>query len=72
MSLTAYPSRVSADATALVVYQGVPRRTVAWTLTGSGTLTPLSLTTDDAGMAAARYTPGTVGDAVTIQVTTSA
>jgi hypothetical protein len=69
MSLTAYPSRVAADATSLVIYQGQPRRSVSWLLTGSGTLTPLSTTTDDAGMAAARYTPGTVGDAVTIQVT---
>lgn len=72
MTITAYPTAVAANATSLVVYQGAPKKSVLWTLVGSGTLTPLSVSTDDAGMAAARYTPGTVGDVVTIQVTAGA
>ena len=65
-----YPQTVYADSTgALVVLQGPPNRAVAWALTGSGTLTPLTAYTDAQGRAAAKYTPGTVGDHITIQVT---
>ncbi len=44
--ITAYPSQVRADATCLLVYQGQPNRTVSWSLAGSGTITPLSNSTD--------------------------
>lgn len=63
------PSPVRVDATALVIYQGAPGRTVAWTLVGSGILTPLNTVTDGNGLAAARYTPALAGETVTIEVT---
>jgi hypothetical protein len=64
--ITVYPSSVHADATALVIYRGTPNRSVNWTLTGSGTLTPIASYTGASGSAAAKYTPGTPGDIVTI------
>lgn len=72
VEITAYPSRVRADATALIVYQGAPNRAISWTLTGSGTLEPLSHYTDAAGRAGARYTPGDAGETVTVEVTAGA
>jgi hypothetical protein len=71
MSLDIYPANVYADSTgALVVLQGPPNRAVTWALTaGSGTLTPLTNYTDAQGRAAAVYTPGTVGDHITVQAT---
>lgn len=67
-TLSASTQQVHADGTALLTYQGTPNRTVVWTLLGSGTLTPLSPVTDPTGMAGAVYTPGRVGDVVTIEV----
>jgi hypothetical protein len=70
MSLTAYPPRVTADSTgALMVLNGPPMRAVTWSLTGSGTLTPLTNATDAQGRAAAKYVPGTPGDIVTVSAT---
>lgn len=66
--ITAYPSQVRADATCLLVYQGEPNRSVSWNLTGSGTITPFSNSTDAQGRAGAKYTPGTPGDMVTVEV----
>jgi len=63
-----YPSRVRADASALVVYSGAANRTLTWTLGGSGTLTPLSSRTDARGQAAARYEPGNEGETITFEV----
>jgi hypothetical protein len=70
--MNVYPSRVRVDATALVVYSGLPNRTVDWRLTGAGTLTPLSARTDANGQAAAKYTPGTAGATVVIEVESGA
>jgi hypothetical protein len=66
--LTAYPVSPAADASTLLVYQGAANRAVEWTLTGSGTLAALSRTTDHAGIAGARYTPGIAGATVLIEV----
>lgn len=71
-TLTAYPAQVRADATSMIAYQGEPLRAIQWSLTGSGTLQPLSSTTDASGMAAAKYTPGTVGEVITVGVTVGA
>lgn len=70
--VAAYPSIVHADATSLIVYQGAPNRAISWTLTGSGTLEPLSHYTDAAGRAGARYTPGDAGDIVTVEAAAGA
>lgn len=67
--ITAYPSKVAADATSLVIFSGAPNVTVAWALIGTGTLVPANLYTDVSGAAYAVYTPGIVGETVTIQVT---
>ncbi len=69
MSLTAYPQNPQADGTALIVYAGPPNVAVEWSLTGSGSLTPQSFSTDERGAAGAIYTPGTAGDLVTISIT---
>lgn len=69
MALTATPSQVRADATALLVFVGPANRSLLWSIAGSGTLSNLSLRTDAQGRATAKYTPGTVGDVVTISVT---
>ncbi|WP_143083355.1 hypothetical protein [Nitrosomonas communis] len=61
-----------ADATALLVYQGQPNRTVSWNLIGSGSVMPLSNYTDVTGKAGALYQPGTIGDTVTVEVTAGA
>lgn len=71
-TVIAYPNAVREDASALLVYQGQPNRSVSWSLTGSGTLTPLSGFTDAAGRAGARYTPGSAGDIVTVEVVAGA
>lgn len=69
MSLTAYPSSVAVDATALLVYKGQPNVSVEWDITsGSGTLTPQSAGTDERGIAAAVFAPSLTG-AVTVSVT---
>ena len=66
--LTVYPQNVYEDSTgALVVLSGLPNRVVTWSLTGSGTLTPITSTTDALGRASAKYVPGTAGDVVTVQ-----
>ena len=70
--LTAYPDRVRADATSMIVYQGEPLRAIEWELTGSGSLEPIGYYTDESGRAAAIYTPGEPGDVVTIGVTAGA
>lgn len=69
MSLTAYPQRVSVDATALVVFSGPPNVAVEWSLDGAGSLAPQSFSTDARGVAGAVYTPVTAGDVATITVT---
>lgn len=71
-TLTAYPSQVRADATCLLVYNGLPNKSVAWVLTGSGSIASLALATDSTGRAAAIYTPGTEGDTITIEVVSGA
>lgn len=63
MTITVYPAPVRADASALVVFSGPADRSLAWSLDGPGTLTPLSLSTDRNGQAAARYTPSGIGSA---------
>ena len=61
-------SAVYADGGTLVIYSGTPERSVEWSLTGSGTLTPITEYTDHNGQAAARYAAGTPGDTVIIGV----
>jgi hypothetical protein len=68
-TLAAYPDKVRADASTLVMYQGAANRAIQWSLTGSGTLLPLTDYTDVAGRAAAIYTPGSEGDVITVGVT---
>ncbi len=51
-----YPPVPRADADALVEFRGVPNRAVQWSVS-EGTIAPLGLTTDRAGLAYARYTP---------------
>lgn len=70
--ISATPDRVRVDASALVIYRGAPHSTVQWSLSGSGTLTPIHTYTDANGQASARYTPGTAGDTVTISVVAGA
>ena len=52
----------------LLIYSGVAYRRVAWSITGDGTLEPLSNVTDHNGKAAALFTPDTAGDIVIIGV----
>ncbi len=68
MSIVLLPTRVREDATALVAFIGPARVTVAWSLDGPGTLTPLSERTDGQGRAYARYAPAAAaaGTPVTI------
>ena len=63
---------VRAGSATLLVYSGVAARRVTWTLTGPGTLAPLSNMTDRNGLAAARFTPAAGGDVVTIGVSAGA
>lgn len=68
-TVSAYPSEVRADATSMLIFRGAPNVSVEWSLTGGGTLVPGSAYTDASGQAYAIYTPGTVGEVVTIEVT---
>ena len=67
--ITAYPSSVAADASSIIVLSGIPYVTVIWSLIGTGTLVPITTYTGAAGTAHAIYTPGIVGETVTIQAT---
>lgn len=67
-AIIAYPSQVHADASVLLVYQGQPNRSLSWSLSGSGIITPFSNNTDAQGRAGAKYTPGTPGNTVTVEV----
>jgi hypothetical protein len=69
MTISAYPTNVAVDATSLLIFSGPPNVTVQWTLTGSGLLEAVEAYTDANGKAHAKYTPGTAGDVVTIEVT---
>ncbi len=71
MSLTVL-SNVYAGGGTLIIYNGTADRSVVWRLTGSGTLTTITNYTDHNGNAAARYTPGTVGETVTIEIESGA
>lgn len=64
--IRAYPSSVAADATSLLVYKGPANVTVAWALTGAGTLTPGPGHTDANGYAHAVYSPGTGSPIVSV------
>ncbi len=72
MSLQLLSEPVRAGSSAIVLYSGTPDRRVAWSLTGPGTLTPISNYTDSTGRAAAIFTPVSAGDSVTIQVSAGA
>ncbi|MDE2399297.1 MAG: hypothetical protein KGM91_27965 [Burkholderiales bacterium] len=67
--ISAYPPNPQAGGSALLVFSGIPNVTVAWSLTGSGTLTPQGIATDARGVASALYTPGTAGDKPTVTCT---
>jgi hypothetical protein len=73
-----YPSAPMVDGGALVIYTGTADRSVEWSLTGNGTLTPITEYTDHNGVAAARYdaTAGSpsalAGASITITVTAGA
>jgi hypothetical protein len=63
MTIEARPVRVATDATSLVVVHAGPLKAVYWSLQGNGTLTPLSDSTDESGVAAARIAPtGAAGE----------
>jgi hypothetical protein len=68
MSISATPAVIALSATSLISYVGAPEVAVQWTLTGPGTITPLSTRTDAAGHAAAKYTPAAVGVTVTVSI----
>lgn len=70
--ITLYPAGPRVDGGCLCVYSGAADRSVEWSLSGSGTLTPITEYTDERGQAAARYTPGTEGELITITVTAGA
>lgn len=78
MSLIFYPAAPTVDGGMLVVYTGTADRTVEWSLTGSGLLTPITTYTNHNGQAAARYdatagSPSAVaGQSITITVTAGA
>lgn len=69
-----YPAGPREDGGALVIYTGTAQRSVAWSLTGSGSLTPITTYTDHNGQAGARYAaaPGTAGERITITVSAGA
>lgn len=71
-SLAAYPTNPSADTNVLLLYSGTPNRSIEWSASGTGTIIALSNSTNDAGAAAAVYTPGTVGDTIVITVNAGA
>jgi len=68
--ITAMPSKmVASDGSCLLVFTGQAYRTVTWGLSGPGSLTILTDTTDANGVAMARYNPGSAGDTPTVSVT---
>lgn len=65
MTITALPARIRADATALVIVMAAPNRTVAWSMSGPGTLEIITDVTDAGGRAYAKYVPdGGTGSAI--------
>jgi len=68
MSIIATPINVRVDASSLVTVTAAPNRSVAWTLTGTGTLVVISDITDSQGRAHAKYVPdpGTEGNSVQV------
>ena len=71
--ITLYPGAPSSDGGCLVVYRGTPDRSVNWSLSGTGTLTPITSATDHNGVAGARYVAaGGAGTTITITVTAGA
>jgi len=72
MSLALYPKKPRAGSTALAVYVGTPLRTVSWSLTGNGSILPLSTHTDANGIASCKVTPVNAGDAITVTVVAGA
>lgn len=65
--LSASPTRVRADATALIQFLGEPNLAVTFSATPSGSILGAQTTTDSRGRAFCVYEPGTPGDLVTIQ-----
>lgn len=58
-SLTLYTGQPRANGGTLVVFRGIPYRSLEWEIvSGSGTLLPLSNATDFSGFAYCRYNPG--------------
>lgn len=77
MSLVLYPAAPTEDGGTLAVYTGTADRSVEWSLSGPGTLTPITSYTDYNGVAAARYeadggSPNTAGQTITITVSAGA
>jgi hypothetical protein len=72
MSLQLLTNPVRAGSASMVLYKGTPNRRVVWSLTGSGTLTPITEYTDTGGISAAIFVPATAGDSVTIGVSAGA
>ena len=69
MPVNAYPQQVRVDATALIVFTGPPGRSVTWSLSGTGTLTAITSSTDAQGRAYAQYTPGDIGSTPQVSAT---
>ena len=67
-TVTVSPTRVRVGATGFVVFRGPANVAVAWSTTGTGTITG-SAATDAQGLARATYFPGTAGTTATITVT---
>lgn len=64
--LTANPTRVRADATALILFQGAPALAVTFSAVPSGSILGAQTVTDAQGRAYCVYVPDTPGDVVTI------
>jgi hypothetical protein len=68
--LTAMNSQPMADAKTLIVLDATPNVVVEWSVeSGSGTISGLSLSTDDSGRAYALYDPSGLSGPATIRAT---
>ena len=67
--VTSQPAKVRTDATGYLQFFGEPNKAVSWSVSvGDGSITVFDTETSSAGIARARYNPGTAG-AHTIEVT---
>lgn len=70
-TVTCNPASVREDANGLLVFLGDPDRALAWSVSGTATLTILTTSTDAQGRAYAKLNPGvgSTGETLTVSVT---